>query len=287
MLCLISSRKVSVAAQGFTTTMEWILYLVLGTVAGFLSGLLGVGGGTIMVPTLYFLFKYYLHLPQSLVMHMAVGTSLAIVMINATISTTAHNRKKNLLWDVFLKMIFGLMLGATAASFIVNFIPGKVLHLLFIFFLTVSAIQVFFSLKPKHHIETTSAWTSTIAGFIISFFASLLGIGGSIISTPYFLCCNIEMKKCVALAASCGLALSFVATIGFIFAGHHQPYRPHLSLGYVYLPAVISIAAGAIFSAPAGAATAIKLPNKLLRIIFFCFLVFIAGSMLIDYLLTN
>lgn len=263
--------------------MEWILYLVSGLAAGFFAGLLGVGGGTIVVPVLYFLFKYYQHLPHSLIMHMAIGTSLAVVFINAVLSMHAHARKKNVLWPIFNKMILGLILGATIASLVVNYISGNALHILFIIFIVFSACQVIWKYQPKKPPSNLSLVTTNIAGMIISFFSSLVGIGGSILSVPYFLWLKIEMKQAVALASCCGLPLSIVATAGFMIAGLNHANLPNFSLGYVYLPALLGIGIGAIFTASLGAKVAIKLPEKFLRTVFFGFLVCVAISMAVDF----
>ena len=264
--------------------MEWMIFIVLGVCAGFFSGLLGVGGGTVVVPTLYFLFKYYLHLPQSLIMHVAIGTSIAVVMINAFISTIAHARKNNVLWSVFRNMLLGLILGAVLASVTINFISGRFLHILFVIFIFISAVEAYFDFKPVQTNKPPSQFVTNLAGLFIGFFSSLLGIGGSVISLPYFLWSDIKMKQAVALASACGFPLSFVATIGFVIAGYGKLHLPQLSFGYVFLPSVITMALGAIVGSPAGAAVSRMLPEKLLRMVFVGFLVVVAVIMLIEYL---
>lgn len=264
--------------------MEWIIYLTLGVLAGFFAGLLGVGGGVVIVPVLFFVFKFYLNISSHLIMHMAVGTSLAVIMMNAGISAVSHYRKRNLLLPIFLKMLFGLMCGAGCAALIANFVSGKILQMMFIVFLTAAGIQALCAFKPKHSRMGASIWRANFAGFVISFFASLLGIGGGIMSTPYFLWQGIPMRQSVALASACGFPLSLVAAIGFMLAGRVEVGLPPFSIGYVYVPAVIGIAFGAIFASPLGVKVALKLPNKPLRLVFFVFVMLMALSMLADFL---
>lgn len=262
--------------------VEIILFLLSGVVSGFFAGLLGIGGGTVIVPTLYFMFTYYAHFSKPIVMHMAIGTSLAVVLVNAIISTTAHSKKHNLLWPEFFKMVIGLALGAATASLVASHFSGLMLHVLFVFFLLVSALQVVINKQPAQDKEIKSLTLRAVASYFIGFFAVLLGIGGSVLSIPFFLRIGLPMKRAVALAASCGMPIALVGMIGFMVFASSKFSLPTWSIGYVYVPAVVGIGVGALFGGPLGAKIAIRLPDNVLRSVFFVFLLGVAVSMLIE-----
>lgn len=260
--------------------MELIIFILSGLTAGILAGLLGAGGGIIVVPVLYFLFNYH-HFPNYIIMHMAIGTSLMVMCFSAASSVFAHHKNTNILWPILLRFIPGIALGAVIAACITNMIPSGILHKLFIAFIFISAIQVALKLQPKGERNLPKLAGLTIVGTIIGSIATLLGIGGSILSVPFLLYCRVKIKNAVALASGGSLPVALVGAVGFMIAGYHQAGLPAWSTGYIYWPAVAGIAIGSLTGSPIGAKLAILLPEKVLRMVFVLFLLVVGILMLL------
>lgn len=256
------------------------LLLLLGSVVGFMAGLLGIGGGLIVVPALLFLLPMTGIAPE-LSMHIALATSLATIIITSGSSALNHLKLGNVDMFVVKWLMPGVIVGGFMGSIVAEVIPTQYLAKVFgviVFFL---AIQMFLSIKATTSRSMPNAWVTMLCGSIIGVVSSLAGIGGGSLSVPFLNRHGVEMRKAVGSSSVCGCVIAISGMIGFILHGYHVENLPQYSLGYVYLPALIAIASASILTTRIGARYASQLPTVALKKIFSIFLMCIAATMLL------
>lgn len=246
---------------------EWIAYLLLGAGAGVLAGLLGIGGGLIIVPVLAWLFTAA-GFDSALIMHLAVGTSLATIIITSISSIKAHHRRGAVLWRVFERLTPGIVFGAAFGALVAHLLPTTALRTVFGVFELLVAVQMGFGVLPEAHRALPGRSGMLLTGSIIGGVSALLGIGGGTLSVPFLLWCRVDIRQAVATAAAVGLPIAIAATGGFIVTGWGHANLPELSLGYVYLPALAGIVVASVLFAPLGAYLAHTLPTRALKHLF-------------------
>lgn len=261
----------------------FLIYLLIGAIAGFMSGLFGIGGGIIVIPALAKLFSYTGIIPASSIMHMAIGTSLAAVIFTTLASIRAHHKRLSIHWDVARMLAPGLAMGAILGAAITSYLPSTVLRILFAVFLLAISVHLFFR---KHRPATAEHSLSKAKIYIVSFLsgglASMLGVGGGILLVPFLLHCRLDMRGATGTSVVGALVISIVATSCFILTGLISPALDHVpwSTGYVYWPAFLGIILTSIAFAPLGASLAHKLPREILQRVFAVFILFVACDML-------
>lgn len=259
-----------------------ILYLLLGSVAGVVAGLFGIGGGLLIVPVL--IFSYGLQgLPDAVATHAAVATSLATIVITSISSVRAHHARGGVRWDLFKPLSVGIALGAMVGVYIADQLSGDHLQTLFGFFACAVALQMALDLKPKQGKALPGVTELGGAGGVIGAASSIFGIGGGTLTVPYLTARGTEMRQAVGTSAACGLPIALVSALAYIWAGQDAAGMPEWSLGYVYLPAFVGIAVASSQFARLGAKLAHTLPQKRLKQIFALFLAVIG----IRFLLLN
>jgi uncharacterized membrane protein YfcA len=247
--------------------MTVFIYLLLGAVAGFLGGLLGLGGGIVVVPALFFIFRGLGFLPEA-VMHMAVGTSLATVVLTAAVSTWAHHRHGAVLWPAVARFAPGIVIGSLAGGVLADQLAGSALRIVFGLFELLVAAQLAFGLQPKPTRTLPSAGPMAWVGAGIGALSAVLGIGGGTMTVPYLVWCNVGIRQAVATSAACGLPIAVAATVSHTIAGLHTAGLPPGSTGYVYWPAVLMTGVASVVLAPAGARVAHAISMVALKRIF-------------------
>ena len=256
------------------------LLIVTGVCAGFLAGLLGVGGGTVLVPALFYIFTHIGYDPSQM-MHMAVGTSLAIIVATGISSARAHCLKGAVRFDLARQMVPGMIAGVIAGTFLAAYIDGDSLRLIFAVLLLVAAAILFFDpakfIRREFSIVQPSA---SIVTFFIGAVSALVGIGGAILNVPYMTISRIPIHQAVGTASLMGVFVAIPAAIGFMVIGADKSGLPPYSLGYVSLAAWATIVPFTMFCAPFGARLAHKLPVATLRRVFAIFLLFVAADMI-------
>lgn len=253
-----------------------ILYLITGALAGLLAGLLGIGGGIIAVPMLTFIFKYQHFSPDTL-MHIAVGTSLAIMIFTSMSSAYAYQKKHLILWPLFYKFIPGLLLGTISGTFIAKYMTNEHLTIAFAIFIVVIAIHLLTEKLVKAKQDLPKAPILFIFAFIIGSFSGFFGIGGGSMMVPFFVYCNIEIHKATGTSSLCGLPVAIVGTVTAMVTGWGSVEG---ITGYVYWPAALLVAITSLIAAPIGARVAIKLPSNVLKKVFAVMLILTAISLL-------
>ncbi|MDH5693438.1 MAG: sulfite exporter TauE/SafE family protein [Gammaproteobacteria bacterium] len=259
-----------------------VIFLGIGVLSGVMAGLLGIGGGLIIVPLLGYFFKY-IHIDTSVIMHLAVGTSLAAVAITAVSSTRAHHKKGTVKWEIWKRLIPGLIAGSVVGSLIAEKLDTSTLTNFFAGFELLVALYLAVGKTPQA--DPTEPNTLVILGatFLIGVICAFAGVGGGIMIVPFLVWQGLTMKEAVSTSAAAGLPIALTGSIGFAFTGlTHTDSLPELTLGFIYLPAFIGIGVASILSAPSGAKLAHALPNSVLKKVFSIFLVGISIVMFLE-----
>ncbi len=260
--------------------MEWLIYLATGAFAGVLAGLLGVGGGLIIVPVLALSFAAQ-GVANEVIMHLAVGTSLATIIFTSLSSVYAHHRRGAVAWSALGSLAPGILVGALCGALVARWLPTLSLRYLFGIFELVVALQMALSLKPAPHRGLPGRWGMSGAGAVIGSLSALVGVGGGTLTVPFLLWCNVTMQRAIATSAACGLPIAVAGTAGFMISGWNNEQLPAWSSGYLYWPALLGVAAASVLLAPLGARLAHSLPTAVLKQLFALLLLGLALRMLI------
>ncbi len=261
--------------------MDVVFLLMVGAIAGTLAGLLGVGGGIIIVPLLVVFFNSQ-GVNIDVLMHVAIGTSLATIVVTSLSSIYAHHQHGAIDWPVFKIMSIGVFTGGLFGAFIANFISGENLKITFSIFLLFISMQMFFGGKIKAHRKLPKPRGIVLVGTIIGSISSVMGVGGGSMSVPFLTWCNINIRNAIATSSAIGFPIAVSGTLGFIVLGLAVPNRPELSIGYINLPAFISIVISSVMFAPLGAKMAHRISTVYLNRLFAVFLLMVALRMFIS-----
>jgi uncharacterized protein len=254
-------------------------YALTGLLAGFLAGLLGIGGGLVFVPILAALFASQGFTP-GLVMPMALGTSLAAIVFTSANSMYAHHAHGAVDWRIFRNMTPGIVPGSLLGSVAVAHVPSQVLRIIFSMFAAFAAIQMLANIQPRPIPQSPGFRGLVAAGGAVGSASTLLGIGGALIAVPFMLWRNVPARLAIGTAAALGVPIAVAGTIGFVSTGILNQNLPDYSLGFVHLPALAAIVATSMFSAPLGASVSHHLPVNVLKKCFAGVLLVTAGKML-------
>ncbi len=260
-----------------------VLLLIAGVAAGLLAGLLGVGGGIVIVPVLFWVLEGQ-GFSASMAMIVAVGTSLATIIPTAWSSARAHRNKGNYDAALFRAWAPYIFLGALAGGLASFVLDGTHLKLIFGSVALVVALNMAMpgSVKLAASLPQ-SKWVSGTIGSMIGFVSALMGIGGGTFSVPALTAYSVPTHRAVGTAAAFGLVIAVPGAFGFILSGLTEPMRPPFSLGYVNLAAVAAIVPMTVLFAPVGARLAHALPALHLKRAFAVFLAITAIRMLWSY----
>lgn len=257
---------------------ELPIYLLTGAVVGFAAGLLGIGGGLIIVPVLTSVFVMFLNTEH--VVHLAIGTSLATILITSLSSVRAHHGHGAVRWDAVRLLALGVFIGAFLGGWGSQFFSSTALGILFGVLEVLIAINMLLDKKPSPHRELPGLPGNTLAGSIIGSLSSLVGIGGGTLTTPYLVWNNISMHQAIATSTAVSLPVALAGTFGFLIGGLHAVNLPDYATGYIYWPAFFGIVSASVLTAPFGARLSHQLPVKTLKRGFGVFLLLLAAKML-------
>ncbi len=259
-----------------------LIYLVLGACAGVIFGTLGVGGGLLIVPGLAWIFRLE-HFPSDVVMHMAVGTSLAIMIISTIRAIIAHRRYETEFWSIYRRMLIGIIIGVVGGGVLGHFLHSRMIAILFGAFVLLMSIGMFFmkSIDPKRQLPGNVSMG--IVGVIAGILSGLLGIGGGVITIPYLTYCNVKMRQSLLISIATALTVSLFGTLTVMITGMYTPDLPAWSTGYVYWPAWLGASLGTVFSVPLGVKLSYRLPIPVLKHVFAVFLLLIGVHLLFSH----
>ena len=243
---------------------EFILFAVLGVFSGLIAGMFGVGGGVIIVPVLVASFMGY-GFDESIIIHLAIGTSLACIFFTGLSSANAHRKKQAIDFTLFKQVALGITLGALLGAMFAVQLDGNLLKIIIGVFALIMAVQIGFNftLSLKNNLSKGPYFVGTGIGFL----SSVLGIGGGIFSVPYFKSSGLSMTSSVGTSAACGIPIAFFGALGYFILGISSESLPSYTLGYIYLPALFGITITSIISAQYGAAIAHYVSEYILKIL--------------------
>lgn len=259
--------------------MIFLLYAIIGCAAGFFAGLFGIGGGLIVVPALLPLFAV-LQIDPAIMIHLAVGTSMATIVVTSLSSMRAHHRKGNIQWYVFRRYGLGLALGAVLGAVTADMTPGPYLQAAFAVFAWTMAVQLAFGKPPAPTRQLPGGLAMSSAGAGIGWISSLFGVGGGAMSVPYLIYHNVTAQRAVGTSAAGGFPIAVAGAAGYLWLGQDVANLPDYAVGYVYLPAFLSIAVLSIPMAQVGAHVASQIPARVLKRVFAVFLLFVGAALM-------
>jgi uncharacterized protein len=253
--------------------------LLMGGIAGFLAGLLGVGGGMLQVPFLTWVLGRQ-GLDPSLVVKVAVATSLATILFTSISSMRAHHRHGAVRWAIVRDMAPGIVAGGLAGAALARWLPSAVMALAFAAVVGLAATRMWRPARPPvPGRELPTGLGLTGAGFGVGGVSALVGAGGAFMSVPYMVRGHVPMHHAVATSSALGFPIALAGTVGYVLAGWNLPGLLPLQAGFVDLPALGCIVCASVCTAPLGARLAHRMDVASLRRAFAVLLYVLAASM--------
>lgn len=247
--------------------------LAAGTVAGFLAGLLGIGGGVVTIPVLFVVFGN-LDVPIEWRMHAAIATSLAVIVATNISSVRAHHKKGGVDWAIVKDWWIVIAVGSVLGSFFATTL--KTVELVY-FFATLAGFLALKMLMPFEKWKLGSALPGGVFRYanpgLIGFFSAVMGIGGGSFSVPYMTLFNVPIHRAVGTASLIGLVVSISGGAGYLIGGWGVAGMPAGMVGFIHGPSAVVVAFAAVLMAPLGAKVAHKIPHTILSILFGVFLI--------------
>lgn len=259
-------------------TLALLAYLVIGSLAGIIAGLLGLGGGVVTVPCLLIVFSL-LKFQESYLMHMAIATSLAAMIFNTFSATWAHNKRKAVLWKIVFKMAPGFVLGSCLGVFLASSLSDPVLENFFGVFLCILGVYFLFKkerIQGNYQLPKTPLLWLLSSG--IGAISNLLGIGGGAMTVPLLVHFNVDEKRAIGTSSCTSFLLTAIGAISYLFLGLGKTTTTD-TLGFINLPACLIIGLTSFLTAPFGTKLAHELPIARIRKIFAVVVIFTGLSM--------
>jgi uncharacterized membrane protein YfcA len=258
-----------------------VMLLITGLFLGFVSGLLGIGGGIVMTPVQYWIYTS-MGFNTDIAIKMAFGTTIAVVLPTAISGVLIHNNQKAIVWKVAIVMgiftFFGSIIGATLTAHI----PGSALKIAFGAIALISSIRMLIPRKTQTHKEpVNNIWVWIAWAIPIGLLTGILGVGGGIIVVPVLvMAMRFNMHQAVATSLGMMLFTSSGGIIGYIINGQNVPGLPGYTLGYIFLPAWLILTISSVGMARLGAVVSHRLRAAQLNYIFIALLFYIGLDML-------
>lgn len=253
----------------------WLLFLLVGAAGGFTAGLFGVGGGLVIVPTLFFLWRADPVLGHE-VMHYAVATSLACIVVTSVTSSWTHWRARRFQFERLPWLALAVSLGSASAVWLANWLPSTWLKTGF----GVFALMTCLSLLRKKSQDTRRGEPQKnellSAGTLIGHVSTLLGVSGGAMTVPYLVLRGVDMRQAVVVSSAVAIPISIIGATGMALTGPHTAQ----TWGYVHWPAFVGISAVSMFFANWGARISQRMDKRMLQLSFAVFLAMVAVHML-------
>ncbi len=250
---------------------------------GFIAGLFGIGGGLITVPFLYYIFGS-LEVDKSYLMHLAVGTSFAIIIPTSIVSVLTHNKFKAVDFEIVKNYGVFVVAGVIVGTIFAATLKTKSLVLFFsiiIFFLGIYLLLL--KEKEKNIIIEMKLYLKIILGFIVGFISAPMGIGGAVMNVPILKFFGYSINKAIGSAAAIGFLIALFGAIGFLLTGKYLQTDLPLSFGFLNIPAFLIFIPITTFMARIGARTVHKIDKNKISKLFGIFLILIAIKFLTEY----
>lgn len=253
------------------------LVIAAGVVAGLAAGLMGVGGGIIIVPALFYLFSYF-GLDVSVAMPLAVGTSLSTIIFTSVVSATSHHRRGNVDWKRVRSWAPLMIIGASLGAWFASMIGGHTLKMLFGIFLLIVSVHIWFRAQglsdSSRSLSGNVLWSFIPVG--VGCLSAILGIGGGLMLVPILQFFSYMLHRAVGSAAAFGAVAAVPGTLTYVVVGWGNPSLPEYSSGYVNWLAFLLIAMTTVVFTPMGVRLSYHLKVPTIKRIFALF-AFIMG----------
>ena len=251
---------------------------------GFSAGLFGIGGGLISVPVLFYIFGA-LGLSNDYIMHLAVGTSFAIIVPTSISSVLTHHKFKavdfNIIKTYGLYAVSGAVLGTIFASTL------KTQQLILFFAIITFFFGIYLIFLKEKKIKSKSDFKThykILFGFISGFISAPMGIGGAIMNVPILKFFGYNINRAIGSAAAIGFLIATTASIGFLISGNYKEINAPLSIGFINIPAFLIFVPITIFMAKFGAKTVHKIDKKLITKLFGIFSLLVSTRLFFEYI---
>ena len=251
---------------------------------GFVAGLFGIGGGLITVPFLYYIFGL-LNINPQYVMHLAVGTSFAIIIPTSIVSVLTHHKYKAVDFQIVKNYGAYVILGVIMGTIFAATLKTKSLVLFFsIIILLLGIYLLLLKEKEKNIIMEMKLHLKIILGFIVGFISAPMGIGGAIMNVPILKFFGYSINKAIGSAAAIGFLIALFGATGFLFTGSYLNSNLPLSVGFLNIPAFLIFIPITTFMARLGAKTVHRIDRDKISKLFGIFLLVVATKFLFEYL---
>lgn len=249
-----------------------------GIVSGLLAGIFGVGGGAVIVPVLYEVFRL-IDVPEDVRMQLCVGTSLAIIVPTSISSYRAHLRRNAVEMPVLRVWLVPVVLGVAIGGYVASFAPAWVFKAVFVAVASISAFKLLFGRADWRFADSLPGKAvMRLYGLMIGIASALMGIGGGAISNLLLSLYAMPIHRAVATSAGLGVIISVPGVIAYIFSGWSKMAAlPPFSIGYVSLIGFAMMVPTSIIAAPWGARIAHALPKRKLEVAFGIYLATVAA----------
>jgi uncharacterized protein len=251
---------------------------------GFVAGLFGIGGGLITVPFLYYIFNS-LGIDQQYVMHLAVGTSFAIIIPTSTVSVLTHNKFEAVDFDIVKSYGIFVVIGVIIGTLFTASLKTKSLVLFFsvmLFFLGIYLLLL--KEKEKNVIIKIKLHLKIVLGFIVGFISAPMGIGGAIMNVPILKFFGYSINKAIGSAAAIGFLIACFGAFGFLITGSYLKTNLPLSIGFLNIPTFLIFIPITTFMARIGARMVHKINKNKISKFFGVFLLLISSKFLLEFL---
>jgi uncharacterized membrane protein YfcA len=264
--------------------MDWYLaYLILGAFVGVFAGMFGIGGGTILVPVLLFLFDAQ-DFPPGHLLHLALGTSMATIIFTSLASLRKHHQLGAVNWRAVRDITPGILAGTGIGALSATSASPRFVGIFFALFVYFAAAQILFDKRPRASRQLPGVAGMTVTGIFTGWLSSMVSIGGGTVVVPFLLWCNVAVKSAIGTSAAIGFPVAIGGTAGYIATGMNIPALPEHTIGFVFLPALFWIALGSVITAPLGAKAAHRMKVGMLRKLFAVLLIALATELLFKML---
>lgn len=253
-----------------------------GAVSGLLAGLFGVGGGAILVPVFYQVYGM-LGVPDAVRTHVAIGTSLAIIVPTSIRSFQTHRASGAVDMQALKGWIVWIPLGTILAAVVASHVSGEFLRVVFMMLMLLIALKMFFNQEHwRLGTDMPDGFLNGLAGGAIGLFSGLMGVGGGTLTTLWMTLWNRTVHQSVATSSGVGVLISIPGLLGYIWAGWGDPGLPPFSTGFINWITVILVIPLSLFFAPYGARLAHRLGRRQLEVCFAIFLLVISARFLVS-----
>lgn len=250
--------------------------IAAGAVSGLLAGIFGIGGGAVLVPVFYQVLGI-LEVDEAVRMHLAVGTSLAIIIPTSIRSFTAHKARGVVDMELLRSFYVVVPVGVVLASLTAAYISSEGLRIIFAVITLLVAFRLLFNRESwRIGADIPGNPLRGVIGLLIGYFSTLMGVGGGVMNNTFMALYGRPMHQAVATSSGVGVMIAIPGTIGYIWAGWGNPLLPIASTGYINWIAVALIIPVALFITPYGVRIAHAASRRQLEIGFGLFCVFVS-----------